>query len=155
MDIDDAVPHESATTESATQESATQETVTTESVTTESATTESAGAQPGIPAVTLADESAVPKVTLADVEVARRALVGTALVTPMEGSRWLSSLTGQRVSIKCENLQRTGSFKIRGAYLRISNLGEDERARGVVAASAGNHAQGVALAATLLGIKST
>jgi len=134
MDIDDAVPHDSAT---------------------DSADPEAPGPEPGIPAVALADESAVPTVTLADIEAARRALVGTALVTPMEGSRWLSALTGQRVSIKCENLQRTGSFKIRGAYLRISNLGEDERARGVVAASAGNHAQGVALAATLLGIKST
>ncbi|MDQ3485049.1 MAG: pyridoxal-phosphate dependent enzyme, partial [Actinomycetota bacterium] len=97
----------------------------------------------------------VPEVTLADIEAARHALIGTALVTPMEGSRWLSSLTGQRVSIKCENLQRTGSFKIRGAYLRISKLDEQARARGVVAASAGNHAQGVALAAALLGIKST
>ena len=139
MDIDDAVPHDAVPHDSAT----------------DSVDPEAPGPEPGIPAVALADESAVPTVTLADIEAARRALVGTALVTPMEGSRWLSSLTGQRVSIKCENLQRTGSFKIRGAYLRISNLGEDERARGVVAASAGNHAQGVALAATLLGIKST
>src|SRR4051812_30636296 len=75
--------------------------------------------------------------------------------TPMEGSRWLSALTGQDVWLKCENLQRTGSFKIRGAYLRISKLSQQERARGVVAASAGNHAQGVALAAQLLGIKAT
>ena len=57
--------------------------------------------------------------------------------------------------LKCENLQRTGSFKIRGAYVRISRLSAEERAHGVVAASAGNHAQGVALAAQLLGIKST
>jgi threonine dehydratase len=64
-------------------------------------------------------------------------------------------MTGAEVKIKCENLQRTGSFKIRGAYLRISKLSPDERARGVVAASAGNHAQGVALAAQLLGIKAT
>jgi threonine dehydratase len=97
----------------------------------------------------------IPRVTLADIEHAREVLAGTALVTPMEGSRWLSSLTGGRVALKCENLQRTGSFKIRGAYLRISNLSEEERARGVVAASAGNHAQGVALAAGLLGIKAT
>ncbi|MGI8434517.1 MAG: threonine ammonia-lyase [Nocardioidaceae bacterium] len=76
-------------------------------------------------------------------------------MTPREGSRWLSALTGERVQIKCENLQRTGSFKIRGAYLRISKLSDEERARGVVAASAGNHAQGVALAAQLLGIKAT
>ncbi|MBA3234242.1 MAG: threonine ammonia-lyase [Propionibacteriales bacterium] len=98
-------------------------------------------------------EPPVPAVTLADIEAARGVLAGTALVTPMETSRWLSSRTGTDVSIKCENLQRTGSFKIRGAYLRISNLSEEERARGVVAASAGNHAQGVALAAQLLGIK--
>jgi len=98
---------------------------------------------------------AVPEVTLAQIQAAREELRGTALVTPMEGSRWLDALTGQNVSLKCENLQRTGSFKIRGAYLRISRLSDEERARGVVAASAGNHAQGVALAASLLGIKST
>ncbi|MEJ7741483.1 MAG: threonine ammonia-lyase [Nocardioidaceae bacterium] len=98
---------------------------------------------------------AVPTVTLADIQAAREALVGTSLVTPMEGSRWLSALCGEAVNIKCENLQRTGSFKIRGAYLRISKLSDEERARGVVAASAGNHAQGVALAAQLLGIKAT
>jgi threonine dehydratase len=97
----------------------------------------------------------VPEVTIDDILQAREVLRGTTLVTPMEGSRWLSSMTGQQVSLKCENLQRTGSFKIRGAYLRISNLSEEERSRGVVAASAGNHAQGVALAASLLGIKST
>ncbi len=96
-----------------------------------------------------------PLVTLAEIEAARETLVGTALVTPMEGSRWLTSVTGQEVSIKCENLQRTGSFKIRGAYVRMSHLSGQERARGVVAASAGNHAQGVALAAALLGIKAT
>jgi threonine dehydratase len=73
----------------------------------------------------------------------------------MAHSRWLSSLIGQDVYFKAENLQRTGSFKIRGAYVRIARLGEEERARGVVAASAGNHAQGVALAASLLGIKAT
>jgi threonine dehydratase len=73
----------------------------------------------------------------------------------MEGSRWLSSLTDTDVYLKCENLQRAGSFKIRGAYLRISKLTSEERARGVVAASAGNHAQGVALAANLLGITAT
>ena len=73
----------------------------------------------------------------------------------MEQSRWLSALVGGPVWLKCENLQRTGSFKIRGAYTRISRLTAEERARGVVAASAGNHAQGVALAAQLLGIRST
>lgn len=99
--------------------------------------------------------SDVPTVTLEQIETARVRLHGTALVTPMEGSRWLSALTATDVHLKCENLQRAGSFKIRGAYLRISNLSPEERAMGVVAASAGNHAQGVALAASLLGIKST
>jgi threonine dehydratase len=102
----------------------------------------------------MSDET-ISTVTLSDIQTARELLVGTALVTPMEGSRWLSALTGEQVKIKCENLQRTGSFKIRGAYLRISKLTPEERARGVVAASAGNHAQGVALAAQLLGIKAT
>ena len=97
----------------------------------------------------------VPLVTVADIEAARERLRGTSVVTPMEESRWLSGLTDQPVWLKCENLQRTGSFKIRGAYLRISNLSDAERARGVVAASAGNHAQGVALAAALLGTKAT
>jgi threonine dehydratase len=73
----------------------------------------------------------------------------------MEESRWLSELTGSPVMLKCENLQRTGSFKVRGAYTRMAHLTEDERARGVVAASAGNHAQGVALAAQALGIVAT
>src|SRR4029079_6455663 len=67
----------------------------------------------------------------------------------------LSALAGGPVSLKCENLKRTGSFKARGAYVRISRLSPEEKARGVVAASAGNHAQGVALAAQLLGIKAT
>ncbi|MBO0677594.1 threonine ammonia-lyase [Mycolicibacterium sp. S2-37] len=75
--------------------------------------------------------------------------------TPVIASRVLSERTGQQVFLKCENLQRTGSFKPRGAYNRIANLSSDERARGVVAASAGNHAQGVAWAATELGISST
>jgi len=91
----------------------------------------------------------------ADLEAARRLLEGVAVLTPMEESRWLSALTGGQVLLKCENLQRTGSFKARGAYVRISRLSEDERARGVVAASAGNHAQGVALAAQMLGIHAT
>ncbi|GAB3772510.1 threonine dehydratase [Nocardioides ginsengisegetis] len=94
-------------------------------------------------------------VTLADIEAAREVLRGVAITTPMEESRWLSALAGGPVSLKCENLQRTGSFKARGAYVRISRLTPEERAHGVVAASAGNHAQGVALAAQLLGIKST
>src|SRR3954447_6962306 len=73
----------------------------------------------------------------------------------MAGSRALSELCAGPVLLKCENLQRTGSFKIRGAYTRLRRLDPDRRAAGVVAASAGNHAQGVALAAEMLGIKAT
>jgi threonine dehydratase len=94
-------------------------------------------------------------VSLPDIELAREQIREVSIETPMELSRWLSALVDGPVMLKCENLQRTGSFKIRGAYLRLSRLSEEERARGVVAASAGNHAQGVALAAQLLGIKST
>lgn len=94
-------------------------------------------------------------VILDDVLGARKMLSGVARLTPMEGSRHLSALVGSPVHLKCENLQRTGSFKLRGAYVRISGLRPEERAAGVVAASAGNHAQGVALASSLLGVHST
>jgi threonine dehydratase len=97
----------------------------------------------------------IPVVTLADIKAADHVLEGVAVRTPVEESRWLTALAGGPVLLKCENLQRTGSFKIRGAYNRIARLSEEERAAGVVAASAGNHAQGVALAAQLLGIKAT
>ena len=93
--------------------------------------------------------------TLQDIEAAREVLRGVSVTTPMEGARWLSDLAGGPVRMKAENLQRTGSFKIRGAYLRMSRLSPEEQAAGVVAASAGNHAQGVALAAQMLGIKAT
>ena len=96
-----------------------------------------------------------PLPTLADIQAAREALQGVSVYTPMEESRWLSDLTGGPVLLKAENLQRTGSFKIRGAYLRMCRLSDQEKANGVVAASAGNHAQGVALAAKMLGIKAT
>ncbi|NKQ56635.1 threonine ammonia-lyase [Amycolatopsis sp. K13G38] len=89
------------------------------------------------------------------IEQARRLLEGIVRVTPMEHARDLEKVHGGLVHFKCENLQRTGSFKIRGAYTRLHGLTGAERARGVVAASAGNHAQGVALAASLLGIKAT
>ena len=94
-------------------------------------------------------------VTLADIEAVVDLVGEVAIRTPMEESRWLQAIVGGPVLLKCENLQRTGSFKIRGAYVRLSRLSAEERARGVVAASAGNHAQGVALAAQLLGIKAT
>jgi threonine dehydratase len=96
-----------------------------------------------------------PAVTLADVRAARELLAGVLRVTPVEGSRWLSDAVGGSVHLKCENLQRAGSFKIRGAYTRMARLTAGERVRGVVAASAGNHAQGVALAAGLLDIRAT
>jgi threonine dehydratase len=96
----------------------------------------------------------VPTVTLDDVIAARAELGELVRPTPLEFSRVLSDKVGAEVFLKCENLQRAGSFKIRGAYTRIARLSEAEQARGVVAASAGNHAQGVALAATSLGIKS-
>ena len=94
-------------------------------------------------------------VTLDDVRGAQKMLTGVARVTAMEGSRHLTQLVGSPVHFKCENLQRTGSFKLRGAYVRIAGLLPEERAAGVVAASAGNHAQGVALASALLGVRST
>src|SRR4051812_38370510 len=92
-----------------------------------------------------------PRVGVDDVRAAQALLEGVARVTPVEGSAVLCKAVGGDVSLKCENLQRTGSFKIRGAYVRIARLSDAERAGGVVAASAGNHAQGVALAAALLG----
>src|SRR6187200_3111446 len=94
-------------------------------------------------------------VSLADIEAVAGLVAEAAITTPMEESRWLQTLVGGPVLLKCENLQRTGSFKIRGAYVRLARLSEEERARGVVAASAGNHAQGVALAAQMLDIKAT
>ena len=94
-------------------------------------------------------------VTLDDVVAAQELLGSIIGPTPLEFSRALSDRVGVDVHLKCENLQRAGSFKIRGAYTRMSRLSDEEKARGVVAASAGNHAQGVALAAQMLGIKST
>ncbi|MEU0401418.1 threonine ammonia-lyase [Streptomyces sp. NPDC006197] len=95
------------------------------------------------------------RLMLDDVRGAQKMLAGVARMTAMEGSRHLSSLVGAPVHLKCENLQRTGSFKLRGAYVRIAGLRPEERAAGVVAASAGNHAQGVALASKLLGVHAT
>jgi len=94
-------------------------------------------------------------VSLAEIEDASRRLEGVAVRTPLDRSRALSLDASGPVFVKCENLQRTGSFKIRGGYNRLSRLPESVKERGVVAASAGNHAQGVALAASLLGIRST
>src|ERR1700733_11884242 len=93
--------------------------------------------------------------TLADFEAARATVGAVVDVTPMESSRSLAEVLGSDVWLKCENLQRTGSYKIRGAYNRLVHLSPEDKARGVVAASAGNHAQGVAFAARELGIRST
>lgn len=96
-----------------------------------------------------------PPVGLDDVLAARALLDGIVSTTPVAGARALTERCGGPVWLKCENLQRTGSFKIRGAYTRLARLDHEQRARGVVAASAGNHAQGVALAARMLGIAAT
>lgn len=93
--------------------------------------------------------------TLAEFEDAAAVLRGVVVTTPLEASEHLTDVLGAPVYLKLENLQRTGSFKIRGATYRLSRLTAEERARGVVAASAGNHAQGVALAAQKLGIAAT
>jgi len=94
-------------------------------------------------------------VDLAAIRAAAELLDGVARQTPLAHSRALSDTVGGRVELKCENLQRTGSFKLRGAYVRMHALSPEQRAAGVVAASAGNHAQGVALAARLLGMEAT
>ena len=100
-------------------------------------------------------ESTLVGPSLDDFEAARPVVARVADVTPMESSRFLSTVLGAPVYLKCENLQRTGSYKIRGAYNRMSKLTDEEKACGVVTASAGNHAQGVAFAARELGIKAT
>jgi len=94
-------------------------------------------------------------VTFDDVRAAAERLRGVAQRTPVFTSRTFNALTGREVFFKCENFQRGGSFKFRGAYNRLAQLSAEERARGVVAFSSGNHAQGVALAARLLDIPAT
>lgn len=94
-------------------------------------------------------------VSFKDVEEAASLLRGIINRTPTEYSSSFSKITGCSVYLKMENLQKTGSFKIRGSFNKISRLGEEQKRSGVIAASAGNHAQGVALSATLNGIKST
>ena len=88
-------------------------------------------------------------VTLQMIWEAREALRGVARVTPLNPAKNL----GKNVYIKCENLQLTGAFKVRGAYNKLRSLTAEERAHGVIACSAGNHAQGIALSATQLGMK--
>src|SRR3979409_1917085 len=92
---------------------------------------------------------------LSDIRQAAQRLRGVANSTPVVTSRTVDSLVGGQVFFKCENLQRGGAFKFRGAYNRLAMLSAQERARGIVAFSSGNHAQGVALAARELGIRAT
>ncbi|MBW3579228.1 MAG: threonine ammonia-lyase [Actinobacteria bacterium] len=94
-------------------------------------------------------------VSAAEVTAAASLVASVVQATPIEPSRALSQTVDAEVLLKCENLQRTGSFKLRGAYTFISRLTDEERAGGVVCASAGNHAQGVALAANLQGVEAT
>ena len=93
--------------------------------------------------------------TLDDFQRVAKTVSGIAIKTPMLESDYLTELSGSKVSFKCENLQRTGSYKLRGAYNILSKLSAADKKKGVVAASAGNHAQGVAYAAKQLGIKAT
>src|ERR1700680_1391518 len=93
--------------------------------------------------------------TAADVDAAAATLAGVALRTPLVTSPVLDAAVGARVFLKAETLQRTGSFKFRGAYNKISSIAPERRAAGVVAYSSGNHAQGVAAAARLLGLRAT
>ena len=95
------------------------------------------------------------RVTLADVRAAAERLAGAAHRTPILRSTTLDVRCGAQILVKCENLQRMGAFKFRGAYNFLATLSPEERKRGVVAFSSGNHAQGVALAARLLGIPAT
>src|SRR2546426_8555612 len=90
--------------------------------------------------------------TLRDIEQARDVIRDAIHVTPMLHSRTFSEMTGANVYLKPENLQKAGSFKVRGAVYKISQLSDEERARGVIASSMGNHAQAVAIAARALGV---
>ena len=92
---------------------------------------------------------------LPEIEAARARIDGIARVTPVNRSETFSRLAGRDVFLKAENLQRTGAFKIRGAVNKLATLSADERARGVVAASAGNHGQAVAWAAREVGAPAT
>lgn len=92
-------------------------------------------------------------VTRADIEKAATSLKGVSVRTPLIEAPWLSEQSGAIVRLKCENLQRAGAFKLRGAYTMIARLTDTERKRGVITFSSGNHGQGVALAARIFGIR--
>ena len=99
------------------------------------------------------NQEIVASTTIAGIYQAARQLEGVAKKTPLIHSDYFSSLSDNEVFLKPENLQHTGAFKLRGAYNKISQLNEAERKKGVITASAGNHAQGVAFAAQKLGVK--
>lgn len=94
-------------------------------------------------------------ISLEDIRKARAILQGITYKTSLLHNPYLSDLSDNQVYVKMENLQRTGSFKLRGAYNKMTHLTDEEKQRGVIASSAGNHAQGVAVAASMFGIKST
>jgi len=94
-------------------------------------------------------------VSIVDIKAAAERLKGIAVRTPLIENPVLNEIAGGRVFVKAENLQHVGAFKFRGAYNRLSHFTEDERKRGVLAFSSGNHAQGIALAARMLGMKAT
>jgi len=93
-------------------------------------------------------------ITIEDIEAAASVLAPVVHKTPLLSSRTFDAMTGNRVFFKAENFQRTGAFKLRGAYNKISSLNENERKRGIIAHSSGNHAQGVACASAMFGVKS-
>jgi threonine dehydratase len=95
------------------------------------------------------------RMTIERIEEARKRLAGVAYHTPLDYSTSFSEMSGSTVFLKLENMQKTGSFKIRGAYNKVMSLGEEDRSHGVIAASAGNHAQGVAYAAARAGLPCT
>jgi threonine dehydratase len=96
-----------------------------------------------------------PKLSLDDIKAAQARIAGEAVVTPLINNAYLDEVVGGRVFLKCENLQRTGSFKFRGAYNALASMSADERANGIVAVSSGNHAQGIAEAARMFGVPAT
>ena len=104
-------------------------------------------------ATTAVLDPATPTLTLADVRAAAERIAGHVVRTPTLYSRTLSQITGAEIWLKFENLQFTASYKERGALNALVQLTDEQRARGVIAASAGNHAQGVALAAQKLGCR--
>ena len=95
------------------------------------------------------------KMTLEKFEEATEAVSRVTLETKLVYSEYYSGVTGNKVYFKPENMQYTGAYKVRGAYYKISTLSEEEREKGLITASAGNHAQGVAYAAKLAGVKAT